>query len=137
MVFGSYTMAVKSFTSYISCFLNVKIICQKSKIQFKILTFTTQHNVLSFDLKTDENGKKPQRFGTIWFKWMLNSKNKQDITCYKQQTHVKQSCNITMSCNTNFCDDTFDDHNVLHIDVFLSWFCSVQTSCIVELRLKI
>ena len=41
------------------------------------------------------------------------------------------------SCNTNFCDDKCDYHTVVNIEIFLTLFRSVQTSCVGWLRVKI
>ena len=58
-----------------------------------------------------------------------------------QQLYVTKICKSKVAifivmCNTNFCDDQYRDHTVADIVIFLSSFRSVQTSCVVWLRVK-
>ena len=63
-------------------------------MQFKILRFTTQHNVLVIDIKTKEHGSKTKSFDTIWLESMVFDEHIHNITYGTREKYRKPSCNI-------------------------------------------
>ena len=67
---------------------------KKIELRFKILVFTTQHNVLVFHIEMNKKSAKPKSFDIVWSEVMFYDKHKLRITYYIWERHVKPTCNI-------------------------------------------
>ena len=137
MVSGLYRMHLKASRSHIWwCLKRDPIMSKKAKCESES-EYSQQNITCWFSIS------KPNRI-TIQEEFWYNSvavgfvgSEKSIISSIICKKDIwNQSVICTTSCNMNFCDDRFDDHIVINIDIFLNSFRSVQTSCVFWLRLK-